>query len=127
MSCRMFAEIRSDRRRAKAEAQADKQTRLRIPLCLTLLLWGFLRGAENEQYRGSAGRECCGYLPAPPRFSPLFRFVRASCHRFDYEPRSHWIDEMRRAVLLSVVILGCARPLLAETLLHSAENNVPVA
>ena len=34
---------------------------------------------------------------------------------------------MRRAVLLSVVILGCAPPLFAETLLHSAENSVPVA
>src|SRR5436305_8228512 len=34
---------------------------------------------------------------------------------------------MRRAVLLSLAMLGCAQPLLAETLLHSAENNVPVA
>jgi hypothetical protein len=35
--------------------------------------------------------------------------------------------EMHRAVLLSVVMLACTRPLLAETLLHPAENNVPVA
>jgi hypothetical protein len=34
---------------------------------------------------------------------------------------------MRRAVLLSLAMLGCARPLFAETLVHSAENNVPVA
>jgi hypothetical protein len=34
---------------------------------------------------------------------------------------------MRRAVLLSVVVLAGARPLCAESLLHPAENNVPVA
>jgi hypothetical protein len=35
--------------------------------------------------------------------------------------------EMRRAVLLAIAMLGCAQPLLAETLVHPAENNVPVA
>ena len=34
---------------------------------------------------------------------------------------------MRRTVLLSVVMLAGARALFAETLLHPAENNVPVA
>jgi hypothetical protein len=34
---------------------------------------------------------------------------------------------MRRALLLSAVLLAGARPVLAEALLHPAENNVPVA
>src|SRR5262249_25886287 len=44
-----------------------------------------------------------------------------------FDPRSSGMDGMRRAVLLSVVMLACTRALLAETLLHPAENNVPVA